>query len=49
MYNTQRVFSPFLITDFGPFNKIDDVVKLYDEIRVRSMSTYNNHRDYWRN
>ena len=49
MCSIGHVFTPHTITDFAPFNNIDELKQLNEEIKNQHLEIYNNHKGFWRN
>lgn len=49
MCSIGHVFSPHMISDFAPFNDINDLIQLRDEIKNQHLDVYDGHQGYWIN
>lgn len=49
MCSIGHVFTPYNIIDFAPFNNIDDLKKLNDDIKKQHIDVYCNNKSYWKN
>lgn len=49
MCSTQHVYSPYSVSVFGPFNSIEELNELVNEMKLQRNIVYDSARDYWRN